>query len=105
MTYNYLISSRPFPNFSWNEWLGLPVRFSDLPRHAVVAMTIWDVHSPRKKVPIGGTTFTLFGKHGLVFIVSRSFRLCVWYMYAEMISRSSQYVEKRHARLEGLARR
>ncbi|CAM1330612.1 PIK3C3 (predicted), partial [Pycnogonum litorale] len=52
--------------WSWNEWLTLPIKFSDLPRNACLALTIWDVLSPRKAVPIGGTTVSLFGKHSLL---------------------------------------
>ncbi|KAG1669855.1 Phosphatidylinositol 3-kinase catalytic subunit type 3 [Nymphon striatum] len=51
--------------WSWNEWITLPVRYSDLPRNSILAMTIWDCHSPRKAVPVGGTTVSLFGKHGM----------------------------------------
>lgn len=50
--------------WNWNEWLVLPIKFSDLPRNSVLAFTVWDVYKPRKAVPIGGTTVTVFGKHG-----------------------------------------
>ena len=49
---------------SWNEWLKLPIKYPDLPRHAQVCFTIWDVYGPRKAIPVGGTTVSLFGKHG-----------------------------------------
>ena len=49
---------------SWNEWLKLPIKYPDLPRNAQVCFTIWDVYGPRKAVPVGGTTVSLFGKHG-----------------------------------------
>lgn len=48
--------------WNWNEWLTLPVKFSDLPRNAVLALTVWDVYGPRKNIPIGGTTVSIFGK-------------------------------------------
>ena len=49
---------------SWNEWLKLPVKYPDIPRNAQVCFTIWDVYGPRKAVPVGGTSVSLFGKHG-----------------------------------------
>ena len=50
--------------FSWNEWLKLPIKYPDIPRHAQVCFTIWDVYGPRKAIPVGGTTVSLFGKYG-----------------------------------------
>lgn len=50
--------------WNWNEWVTLPVKYSDLPRNAVLALTVWDCYGPRKAVPIGGSTVSLFGKHG-----------------------------------------
>lgn len=50
--------------FSWNEWLTLPIKFSDLPRDTVLAFTIWDYYGIEGKVPIGGTTISVFGKRG-----------------------------------------
>ncbi|PIK59455.1 phosphatidylinositol 3-kinase catalytic subunit type 3, partial [Apostichopus japonicus] len=50
--------------WNWNEWLTLPVKYSDLPRNAQAAFTIWDVYSPTEARPVGGTTVALFGKHG-----------------------------------------
>ena len=49
---------------SWNEWLTLPVKYSDLPRNAQLALTIWDIYGTSTAVPVGGTTVSLFGKHG-----------------------------------------
>ncbi|CAI2174621.1 6179_t:CDS:10, partial [Funneliformis geosporum] len=57
-------SYKTFKNhWLWNEWLTIPVKFRDLPATAQLAFTIWDIYGPRKVVPIGGTTFRLFGKH------------------------------------------
>ncbi|KAK7481349.1 hypothetical protein BaRGS_00027429, partial [Batillaria attramentaria] len=50
--------------WNWNEWLRLPVKFSDLPKTAVLSLTIWDIEGTCKAVPVGGTTITLFGKRG-----------------------------------------
>ena len=58
-------SYRPFKNkWNWNEWLVLPLKYKDLPRHAQIGFTIWDLHPPKTPVPIGGTTLDLFGKLG-----------------------------------------
>ncbi|KAF2456310.1 phosphatidylinositol 3-kinase-like protein [Lineolata rhizophorae] len=47
----------------WNEWLTLPIRYSDVPQNAQLAITVWDL-SPtagqRHAVPFGGTTVPLF---------------------------------------------
>uniref|UniRef100_T1JEU2 Phosphatidylinositol 3-kinase catalytic subunit type 3 n=1 Tax=Strigamia maritima TaxID=126957 RepID=T1JEU2_STRMM len=50
--------------WNWNEWIVLPVKFSDLPRNSLLALNIWDCYGPRKRVLVGGTTIALFGKHG-----------------------------------------
>lgn len=50
--------------WNWNEWLTLPLKFSDLPRNAMLAMTIWDIYGTNKAIPVGGTTICLFGKRG-----------------------------------------
>ncbi|CAN8005605.1 unnamed protein product, partial [Ixodes hexagonus] len=58
-------SYKPFTTrWNWNEWLTLPLKFSDLPRNAVLALTVWDVYGPRKSMPVGGTTVSVFGKYG-----------------------------------------
>ncbi|KAK3601062.1 hypothetical protein CHS0354_029288 [Potamilus streckersoni] len=49
--------------WNWNEWLTLPVKYSDLPRNAVLGLTIWDIYGTNKALPVGSTTITLFGKH------------------------------------------
>lgn len=51
--------------YSWNEWVTLPVMFSDLPRNAQLALTIYDTVGPSKIQPVGGTTISLYGKHGV----------------------------------------
>ncbi|RIB03510.1 atypical PIKK PI3K protein kinase [Gigaspora rosea] len=50
-------------NWVWNEWLTIPVKYRDLTVTSQLALTVWDVYGPRKVVPVGGTTFRLFGKH------------------------------------------
>jgi len=40
------------------------LKYSDLPRDALLALTIWDVYGPRDSTPVGGTTISLFGKYG-----------------------------------------
>ena len=49
---------------SWNEWLTLPIKYSDLPRNAQLALTVWDIYGSRDAVPVGGTTVSVFGKKG-----------------------------------------
>ncbi|KAF2203506.1 phosphatidylinositol 3-kinase-like protein [Delitschia confertaspora ATCC 74209] len=50
----------------WNEWLSLPVTYSNLPLSAQLAITIWDLspaeagESNLHAVPFGGTTIPLF---------------------------------------------
>ncbi|XP_065092354.1 phosphatidylinositol 3-kinase catalytic subunit type 3-like isoform X2 [Ochlerotatus camptorhynchus] len=52
--------------WSWNEWLTLPVLFSDLSRRSVLAITIYDcVWSYNDATIVGGTSISLFGKTGV----------------------------------------
>ena len=50
--------------WNWNEWLLLPIHLKDVPRSAVLALTVYDIYGPRKAVPVGGTTIPIFGSHG-----------------------------------------
>lgn len=52
-------------NFSWNEWVTLPHLFSELPRTAMLAITILDCAGAGQVTVIGGTTISLFGKNGV----------------------------------------
>jgi len=58
---------------SWNEWVTLPIRFSDLPKTAQLCITIYDCGGPSKIIPVGGTTITFFGKNGVLRQVSFEF--------------------------------
>ncbi|KAG6452076.1 hypothetical protein O3G_MSEX007452 [Manduca sexta] len=70
-------SYKAFTNrWNWNEWVTLPVFFSDLPRNATLAMTIYDCAGPGKLMVVGGTTISLFGKHGM--LRQGMFDLRVW---------------------------
>ena len=51
-------------HFSWNEWITLPVKFCDLPLSSELVLTVWDIYGPCGVKPVGGTTVTVFGKHG-----------------------------------------
>lgn len=51
--------------WNWSEWLTLPVQFNDLPRTALLALTVYDCFGPNRLFPVGGTTISLFSKHGL----------------------------------------
>ncbi|CAF0722147.1 unnamed protein product [Brachionus calyciflorus] len=49
----------------WDEWLTLPLRISDLPRNALLVITVWDIESPQSgDVPLCGCTISLFDKYG-----------------------------------------
>lgn len=50
--------------WNWNEWLTLPVKFCELPRNALLALTVWDIYGPNKSIPVGGATVSVFGKYG-----------------------------------------
>jgi hypothetical protein len=51
---------------SWNEWISLPIRYCDLPLSSQITFTVWDIGGPRKAIPVGGSTFRLFGKKWFV---------------------------------------
>lgn len=46
----------------WNEWVTLPIKYSDLPLSSQICFTVWDIAGPNTAAPVGGTTFRLFGK-------------------------------------------
>ncbi|XP_061389541.1 phosphatidylinositol 3-kinase catalytic subunit type 3 [Musca vetustissima] len=51
--------------WSWNEWVTLPLQFSDLPRTAMLVLTILDCAGAGQTSVIGGTSISLFGKNGM----------------------------------------
>lgn len=59
--------------FSWNEWVTLPHLFSELPRTAMLAITILDCGGAGQMTVIGGTTISLFGKNGVFRQVGHRF--------------------------------
>ncbi|OCK82959.1 phosphatidylinositol 3-kinase-like protein [Lepidopterella palustris CBS 459.81] len=52
----------------WNEWLTLPITYSNLPLSSQLAITVWDLSptcgedSKLHSIPFGGTTIPLFDK-------------------------------------------
>lgn len=59
-------SYKSFTNrWNWNEWITIPLMFSDLPRNAVLALTIYDCGGATQLIPVGGTCISLFGKYGV----------------------------------------
>ncbi|CAF1482291.1 unnamed protein product, partial [Didymodactylos carnosus] len=50
--------------WNWNEWLTLPLRYCDLPRHSLLTFTIHDVLSPTQVTLVGSTTISLFAHDG-----------------------------------------
>ncbi|XP_030557821.1 phosphatidylinositol 3-kinase catalytic subunit type 3 [Drosophila novamexicana] len=51
--------------WSWNEWVTLPLLFSDLPRSAMLVLTILDCSGAGQTTVIGGTAISMFGKNGM----------------------------------------
>lgn len=51
--------------WNWNEWLTLPIRYSELSKNSLIAVTIWDFHDSTKPHAVGGTTLPLFSKRGI----------------------------------------
>ncbi|CAF1030237.1 unnamed protein product [Adineta ricciae] len=51
--------------WNWNEWLTLPLRYCDLPRHAILALSIHEIISPTQVRIIGSTTISLFDSEGV----------------------------------------
>ncbi|XP_043278033.1 phosphatidylinositol 3-kinase catalytic subunit type 3 [Venturia canescens] len=51
--------------WNWNQWVTLPISYSDLPRDAQLCITLYDCAGPGTQIPVGGTTISLFGKHGV----------------------------------------
>nr|KAF7416846.1 hypothetical protein H0235_011377 [Vespula pensylvanica] len=51
--------------WNWNQWVTLPISFSDLPRDAYLCISLYDCAGPGRQIPVGGTTISLFGKHGV----------------------------------------
>lgn len=49
---------------SWDEYLTLPLRISDLPRNALLAITVWDLNTPDQDIPVAGSTISLFDRYG-----------------------------------------
>ena len=47
--------------WEWNQWLRLPVKYSDLPRHATLNLEIYDCEGPGKRHCVGASTLPLFG--------------------------------------------
>ena len=50
--------------WNWNEWVQLPIKYQDLPRNAELGITIWDIYDCSRSLAVGGTSVSLFGKHG-----------------------------------------
>ncbi|CAA7266904.1 unnamed protein product [Cyclocybe aegerita] len=63
LTIPFRTSFKAFKNsYTWNEWITLPIRYCDLPLSSQIAFTVWDIGGPRQAIPVGGSTFRLFGK-------------------------------------------
>ncbi|KAM5544566.1 hypothetical protein V8D89_001464 [Ganoderma adspersum] len=63
LTIPFRTAFKAFRNqYTWNEWITLPIRYCDLPLNSQITFTVWDIAGPRSATPVGGTTFRLFGK-------------------------------------------
>ncbi|CAD1474675.1 unnamed protein product, partial [Heterotrigona itama] len=51
--------------WNWNQWVTLPISYFDLPRDAQLCISLYDCAGPGRQLPVGGTTISLFGKHGV----------------------------------------
>ncbi|XP_053662768.1 phosphatidylinositol 3-kinase catalytic subunit type 3 [Anopheles marshallii] len=52
--------------WSWNEWVTLPLRFTDISRTAVIGLTIYDCAGGREQLTVvGGTSISFFSTNGL----------------------------------------
>lgn len=51
--------------WNWNQWITLPISYADLPRSSQLCITLYDCAGPNRLIPVGGTTISLFGKHGV----------------------------------------
>ena len=50
--------------WEWNEWLKLPLKYSDLPRYAVLSLSLFDCVGGRKQ-KLATTEVSLFSKKGI----------------------------------------
>ncbi len=57
-----------------------PIKYHDLPSTTQMVLTLWDVYSPRNAIPVGGTTFYLFGKNRY-FAIFIDFILFYFYLF------------------------
>ncbi|EIW84194.1 atypical PIKK PI3K protein kinase [Coniophora puteana RWD-64-598 SS2] len=63
LTIPFRTSFKAFKNsYTWNEWITFPVRYCDLPLNSQITFTVWDIGGPRSAIPVGGSTFRMFGK-------------------------------------------
>lgn len=61
----------------WNEWLTLPIKYSQIPRDAQLAITVWDFGVRASREPYGGTTVRLFDESDCTLKRGRQ-KLRVW---------------------------
>ncbi len=66
--YHVSIQSQSFRHFTvrleWNQWLELPLRYSDLPSDSTLCLTLWDAQGPGQRKAVGGTAVRLFDHEG-----------------------------------------
>eukprot|EP01119_Soliformovum_irregulare_P016014 TRINITY_DN4594_c0_g4_i2.p1 TRINITY_DN4594_c0_g4~~TRINITY_DN4594_c0_g4_i2.p1 ORF type:complete len:400 (-),score=86.60 TRINITY_DN4594_c0_g4_i2:220-1419(-) len=56
-------------HFKWDEWIELPIKYSELPYSSVIVLTLWDIVAPRRESILAGTYFSLYGsEHNFPFV-------------------------------------
>eukprot|EP00053_Salpingoeca_punica_P017396 m.167592 g.167592 ORF g.167592 m.167592 type:complete len:821 (+) comp17196_c0_seq2:270-2732(+) len=53
-------------DWTWNEWIDLPVSYQNLPRNARILLTVWDVYSPGRQLAVGTAAIDLFDSDGVL---------------------------------------
>lgn len=51
--------------------MSLPIHISDLPRDALLVITIYERNGPYELLPVGGTSISVFGKNGFVLFLEQ----------------------------------
>ncbi|KAG2347900.1 hypothetical protein BDR05DRAFT_996232 [Suillus weaverae] len=66
LTIPFRTSFKAFKNsYMWNGWKTLPIWYCDLPLSSQIPFAVWNIRVP-PAVPVGGSTFRMFGKKWFV---------------------------------------
>lgn len=61
----YTAHKAPTPFTTRCDWVTLPLKYNDLPRDAMLGITLYDCVGAAAMKPVGGTTISFFSKHGV----------------------------------------